>query len=1796
MAETLRELVVALSLDSNNFSRNLRTINQQIKEAESTFKLAGAGVQNFEKTIAGTEAKLSMLGNKLTQQNRAVEQYSRALVAANQKLTDTHERQQKLTASLEAARSKMDQAKSAVGNAAAEYKRLASTLGESDSATIMAKENLEKCKEEYKAARDQVKLLEGQLKANTKTLQNNADAVSKAQTNLNNAKAAVRETEAEIRRLTEELYRMQSKWTQAGDALVAFSKKCDTISKSATQIGKTLTRTITTPIVALGAAAIKASIDFESSFTSVRKTVEATEEEYAQLTAASKRMSTQVAASTSEINEVMATGGQLGIATENLEAFTKVMIDLGNSCEDLNADEAATSLAKFANIMSTDQKKFENIGSTLVDLGNNYATTEAAIMQMSMRLAGAGKQVGLTEAQIMGFAAALSSVGIEAQMGGSAFSKALVKMEVAAALGGESLEDFAKVSGMTAEQFKKLWENDPAAAFQAFIVGLSKMDDEGTSAIATLNEIGINEIRLRDTLLRATNATELFSNAQKTATKAWEENTALSVEANKRYATTESKLINLKNTAILFAQQIGDDLNPTIQSLIDKGNDLLASFLELDEGQRQMIIKFAAIAAAAGPAILVLGKMIGAVGKVTSTVGKGMQAVGKFSAAVKVAGGGFSGFAKTLLSSKLAVAALSAALIYGAVQLYDYASGAKAVRKALDGLNDTAEEWKNTAAETFYGNSEGLSFFGMSKEDFARDTKTSREWLNGLLAVWTDGQIETDEIVSEWTESFKSLTASTREELQELQKTAQEGGYTSVTSQIANDISTLDALDDEIASLLKKRQSKLFTEADQIRLQELIDTREAIEVKYNLVPADTDSFDTIRQKVEAEVARAQARGQEVDVSVYENAMVAAAEGMAAVNQAIDDQYDKEYAVIQLIEDGAERQAALEELNARYIENRRTAAQEYAETMASVVMPVWNQEDIQAADSAIDTLYSKLREYSIAANNGDTFGMAKALEDMKELTASMDEGSLTEYVMLLTQIQALLDAGMSEEEVQALFPDIDVSQQMGQIADLTKFVQDHKDTLTGLSGIFSEAVPEEVLKISTDLDMTGAQSRWSEFAENPGAITTQAVIDSYEESAGLRRIQPTVDAFISSYTEVPEGADTSQLTPEGLLAYVEKYAEVTNGADVSGLTPEHITAMVSAYEELASGADVSTLKPSEITAYISKYLEENGVDTTGITPDGITAFVMAYEEVNGGASTRALNPPDVAAIITEYLQGQNIDISKLTPPQIEALVTAYSEATGCDKEELQAEVEARITAYVEAEGVQKPSYIENYVSIVGYDLTAYNEFIKAHPIEVQGVLRVGEMYDNASDVLNDPNAKFYENGKEIPVNLVPANKIDDKTLIAYEADGTMHVLITPNIEGTTESVAAAAEKIMNDYVTVSIFGNEQHLDWGWLNNLLGSNLIEWIEGFNGQLEAFEKNKGTWVTLWGALDGTMLGNIDKQMNQQFSGDNLAGLTTYVSELVAAIQNGQQVSEQDIANLQSIVNFLNNLELTDTGENIRAGVAQGMTEAGWDTDAETVASNLETALNTALGIASPAARMNPTGEFVSAGIGEGAGLYDFSTDAETIASNLETALGTFMTDETLATFGTAAMQGLAQTMTDYSMDSTGSSVGTNVVSAVSSNLTSTSLRSIGVNAMSGLRAGIVAGQSSVVSAMRSAARAAVNAAKSELQIRSPSRVFRDEVGRMTMKGFGVGALEESKKQARTIRNAMRYLTNSAQEGAVAYSNNDNRRTYNQQSSVNLSGNTFYVRSEQDIQSLAVEIATLTRRQQRGKGLRMA
>ena len=219
MSETLRDLVVSLSLNSDNFTRNIKSINKQIQEAESAFRLASAGVENFETTTAGLSSKLSALQRTFQLQQDAVGQYERALQQASDKLQECYTRQNDYAQRLADAKDKQQQLKTEVASAAQAYKHYKTTLGETDSATIAAKENLDAYKGEYRAAVQEVRKLEGQNVALKKSTQNAADAFSAAQTKLNGAKGSVKETAAEIDQCSRQLDLSRTSWASAGEAI-----------------------------------------------------------------------------------------------------------------------------------------------------------------------------------------------------------------------------------------------------------------------------------------------------------------------------------------------------------------------------------------------------------------------------------------------------------------------------------------------------------------------------------------------------------------------------------------------------------------------------------------------------------------------------------------------------------------------------------------------------------------------------------------------------------------------------------------------------------------------------------------------------------------------------------------------------------------------------------------------------------------------------------------------------------------------------------------------------------------------------------------------------------------------------------------------------------------------------------------------------------------------------------------------------------------------------------------------------------------------------------------------------------------------------------------------------------------------------------------------------------------------------------------------------------------------------------------------------------------------------------------
>ena len=406
----------------------------------------------------------------------------------------------------------------------------------------------------------------------------------------------------------EALKKEQIAFTAENSKLGQMSQKYKDIGDKMTTVGKKLSQTLSVAAGAGMALAVKSAVDYETAWTGVTKTVDGTKPQLDKIKQGILDLSQKTASSAVDIAAVAENAGQLGIKTKDILSFTKTMVMLGDTTN-LSADEASSALAKFANVTGMSANKYKNLGSAIVDLGNNFATTEADIVAMSTRLASTGSLAGLSQPQILALAAAMSSVGIEAEAGGSAMSKLLKQIQLSTELGGKKLSQFASVAGVSGNQFKKIFEKDAVRALGLFIDGLNDTDRNGKSAIAILDEMGIKEVRLSNTILALANSNGLMTKAVDTSTKAWGENTALQTEAEKRYATTAAKLNQTKEAAREVGIMFGEVVLPPLAKMAEGFKNLLGKLSKTNPALKTVVVVLTLMAAAIGPLLMALGSM-----------------------------------------------------------------------------------------------------------------------------------------------------------------------------------------------------------------------------------------------------------------------------------------------------------------------------------------------------------------------------------------------------------------------------------------------------------------------------------------------------------------------------------------------------------------------------------------------------------------------------------------------------------------------------------------------------------------------------------------------------------------------------------------------------------------------------------------------------------------------------------------------------------------------------------------------------------------------------------------------------------------------------------------------------------------------------------------------------------------------------------------------------------------------------------------------------------------------------------
>ncbi len=493
------------------------------------------------------------------------------------------------------------------------------------------------------------------------------------------------------------------------------------------------------------ASCAQASMDFESAITGVAKTTDLTDEELAAMSDSIKALSTEIPATTEEIAAVTEAAGQLGIQKDALLDFTEIMTMLGTATN-MTADEAATSLARFANITGMATDNYGRLGSVIVDLGNNFATTESEIVAMGTRLASAGKLAGLTEPEIMALAAAMSSVGIEAEAGGTAMTQTLNAIEKAVAKGGDDLAEFARIAGMSSEEFSSAWKNDAMSALTSFIGGLGKLDEQGESTVLVLEDLGLTGIRQSNMLKALGLAADQMTGAVNTANTAWQQNTALTNEANKRYATAQSRLTMMQNAYNNLKVAIGDAYTPALSEAYGVGTKVLneiTKFVQANPGVVAAITGLSTAlgaAAVAAAAFALKAKIAAAAAAFLTTVTPGVNVIMGVAAAVGVVTAGI-------------IALASSAANDAVPSVKELTEAARGMREAMDEAKATYDDTVTSTmaaagvADTYIGKLEELEAAGLNTDEQHRQYHNTLALLCQVVPELADYiDLETDTI------------------------------------------------------------------------------------------------------------------------------------------------------------------------------------------------------------------------------------------------------------------------------------------------------------------------------------------------------------------------------------------------------------------------------------------------------------------------------------------------------------------------------------------------------------------------------------------------------------------------------------------------------------------------------------------------------------------------------------------------------------------------------------------------------------------------------------------------------------------------------------------------------------------------------------------------------------------------------------------------------------------------------------------------------------------------------------------
>ncbi|QPH90207.1 phage tail tape measure protein [Campylobacter concisus] len=337
--------------------------------------------------------------------------------------------------------------------------------------------------------------------------------------------------------------------------------------------------------VAAIAAPIKSAIDFESSMADVKKVVDfKTPDELKEFSNQILNMSRDIPLSVNEIASITASGGQLGIAKENLMDFTQTAAKMGVAF-DMSAKEAGDNMATLMNIFNMSVDGVRGLGDTINHLSNNSASTANKIVNAVGRIAGNAKDMGLSADATAGLASSFIALGKQPEVAATAINSMLTVLNNADKAGGD-LEKAFKSIGLSGKELKAQILKNPQKALTDFLHTLSKVPKEKKTGVLT-TIFGKN---FGDDISLLTGAIENFDKAMALSgdNKRFG---SMEAEFQSRSDTTENKIQLMKNALNELSVSFGRVFLPYIKRGVEKITEFIQKITEFVRSNEDLVKK-----------------------------------------------------------------------------------------------------------------------------------------------------------------------------------------------------------------------------------------------------------------------------------------------------------------------------------------------------------------------------------------------------------------------------------------------------------------------------------------------------------------------------------------------------------------------------------------------------------------------------------------------------------------------------------------------------------------------------------------------------------------------------------------------------------------------------------------------------------------------------------------------------------------------------------------------------------------------------------------------------------------------------------------------------------------------------------------------------------------------------------------------------------------------------------------------------------------------------------------------------